>query len=287
MTHSLCKSDADGMFSCFERLARTLFAPDIDSRAKLERLFEHETAEFDLNYAFLSRIDLDDGTERFEAVYGSHEMLQPGVTVPLSETYCRRTIADPDGTIAVSDAPAEGWDEDPAYERFQFERYLGTTVSVDEELYGTLCFTDTAAPDEPFVEKEKALLEMYGQWVGSVLALRDEPPVQAARTETIEERAVSSDAIDSMMDALSSPTRRLTLMMLLAETTDMGIDSLERRLDHENARIQLHHTHLPRLVNAGYIRWDTAADTISKGPKFSEVGPLVHLLAEYDTAYPE
>ncbi len=287
MTHSICTSEAGGELPYFQRLWRTLLAPNIEPRTKLEQLFEQETDKFELNCAFLSHIDLENETESFEIVHGSHGNLKPDTTVPLSKTYCRKTIADPEGTMAVSDALAEGWEDDPAYATLEFGSYLGTTVLVDNDLYGTLCFADTAARDEPFIDKEKILVEMYGQWVEYILSLRDEPLIRETRTDTIEGRAVSSEAIDLMMDALTSRTRRVILMTLLGDTTETSIVTIERRLNHENDRIRLHHTHLPKLANAGYIRWDNKTEIISKGPKFSEVEPLVRLLKEYNTSFPE
>lgn len=287
MIHSICTSDTGGNLTYFQRLWRTLLAPNIDPRTRLEQLFEHETAEFDLDYAFLSSIDLENETERFEVVHGPHEVLKPGTTVPLSETYCRKTIADPEGTVAISDALAEGWDDDPAYEKFELGSYLGTTVSVDDELYGTLCFADTTARDEPIRDREKSLVEMHGLWVEYTLSLRDWPPIRETRLDTIGERAVSSEAIDSMMDALRTPTRRVILMTLLGDTTETSLATLQCRLNEDDARVQLLHRDLPKLADTGYIEWDGDSGTISKGPRFSEVEPLVQLLKEYNTKFPE
>lgn len=139
--------------------------------------------------------------------------------------------------------------------------------------------------DEPINDKEKALVEMYSQWVEYTMAYWDEPAFRETRTDTIEGRAVSSEAIDSMMDALKSRTRRVILMALL-DTTGTSITTLERRLNQENDRIPLYHTHVPKLANAEYITWDNETDTISKGPKFSEVEPLVQLLKDYNTEFP-
>lgn len=287
MTHSLCTSDAGGVLPSVQRLWRTLLAPNIDPKVKLEELFDHETTEFGLNFAFLSTIDLETETQRFEVVHGSHEMLHPGTTVSLAETYCRKTIADPEGTLAVTDAVAEGWAEDPAYETFELGSYLGTTVLVDDELYGTLCFANTSARDDPFHEEEKAILELHSQWVEYTLALFGMPPFQETRSDAIEARAVSSDAIDSMMGALQSPLRRVVLMALLGDTTEVSVATLERQVDHEHARLRLYHTELPKLAHDGYIVWDADSDTVSTGPRFVEVKPLVQLLKEYDTAFPE
>lgn len=286
MTHRICTSEGDGELPYFQRLWRTLLAPGVESRTRLERLFETETEEFDLRYGFLSRIDLENETERFETVHGSHEILESDTAVPLSETYCRKTIAAPEGTVAVSDALAEGWGDDPAYETFELGSYLGTTVSVGEELYGTLCFADTDARDDPINDKEKALVELYGQWVEYVLARRDESPFRETRVDAIEGRAVSSDAIDSMMDTLQNRTRRGILVTLI-DTGETSLSALERRFPRERDRIALYHNHVPKLADAGYVEWDTETDTISEGPKFSEAEPLVRLLKEYQSKSPE
>jgi hypothetical protein len=89
-----------------------------------------------------------------------------------------------------------------------------------------------------------------------------------------------------MMDALKSRVRR-TLLVTLLDTTETSIAALERRLNDEEDRVALYHIHVPKLADAGYIAWDTETDTISKGPKFSEVEPLVQLLKEYNTGVPE
>lgn len=285
MTHSICTSER-GELSYFQRLWRTLLAPDIDPRSKIEQLFAHETAEFGMSHAFLSRIDLEEETEHLELVHGSHELLRQGETIPLPETYCRKTIADPDGILAVSDALAEGWEGDPAYETFGFGSYLGTTVSLDDELYGTLCFADPAARDEPITDEEKAIIEMHGQWAEYALHLWNGPPIRGESSDVIEQRAVSSEAIDSMMNALKSRTRRTVLMTLL-DTTETRLATLEGVLDGDYARAHLHHNHLPKLANAGYIDWDRDSDTISRGPNFFEVQPLIELLDEYNTTFSE
>jgi hypothetical protein len=271
----------------FQRLWRKLFVPDADSITRLEQLFDLETAELDLNYAFLSHIDLESETQRFDVVHGSHEALQPQNTVPLSKTYCRKTIEDQEGTLAVSDALSEGWEDDPAYQAFELGSYLGTTISVDGELYGTLCFANTAPRDQPIADTEKALIKMHGQWVEYMLDLRDGSSLPEQRFDTIEERAVSSEAIDLMMDALRERTRRVILMKLIDGPTKISLETLERQVNEEEVLIRLIHVDLPKLADAGYINWDTDSETVSKGSRFAEVEPLVRLLKAYDTTFPE
>lgn len=47
--------------------------------------------------------------------------------------------------------------------------------------------------------------------------------------------------------------------------------------------IQLNHNHLPKLENEEYIEWDRDTGTVSRGPKFDEIEPVVGtLLANAD-----
>ncbi|WP_231182862.1 hypothetical protein [Haladaptatus sp. DYF46] len=49
--------------------------------------------------------------------------------------------------------------------------------------------------------------------------------------------------------------------------------------DREQATA-LHHVHLPRLEDHGLITWDRKTDTVTKGPQFDEIGPLLTDLTE-------
>jgi hypothetical protein len=153
--------------------------------------------------------------------------------------------------------------------------------------YGTLCFASSTPREDPIRDKEKALLEMPGRWVEYTVDIWDGLPIREQNFDAIEKRAVSSSAIDSMMDALRKRTRRVILLTLLDDTTETSLTTLERRLDGESVRSQLFHSDLPKIATDGYIQLDTGTETISKGPKFSEVKPLVQLLKEYHSAFPE
>jgi len=82
----------------------------------------------------------------------------------LSETDCRKTL-DYDGPLCVADAAAEGWEGDPAYERFGLGSYLGATLVVDGERYGTPCFADTRSRDRQFTGAETTFIALLREWV--------------------------------------------------------------------------------------------------------------------------
>jgi PAS domain S-box-containing protein len=149
--------------------------------AKLDRALSVGRERLDLPVAFLTRIE--DDTQTVVAAAGDHDGIQPGATAPLSETYCRRTL-DADGALAVEHAGAEGWDDDPAYERFGLECYFGGTVHVGGERYGTLCFADTDSRERSFSDVEATFIELLVEWVSYELDRR-EREAELERFETI------------------------------------------------------------------------------------------------------
>jgi hypothetical protein len=275
-------SEQSGELPYFERLWQIMFRPDAGFGSKVERLFADETSKFGLESAFLSRIDLETETQHFEVVHAPHRTLETGNSIPLSVTYCRKTIADPEGTMVVNDALAEGWEGDPAYERLGLGSYVGTTISVENSLYGTLCFANSEPRDERITTEEKRLVEMHSQWAAYELDRRTGPSLEDP--VDVSGKAVSPDQIDSMMEALRSEPRRFVLLELL-DGTATSLDSLEEGIDAENAGVELHHVHLPKLDQTGYIEWDESSGTVSRGTNYLEAEPLLRLLREYGTGH--
>jgi PAS domain S-box-containing protein len=135
---------------------------DLSFEEKLNRILELASDRLGLPFAFLTRIDGD--TQHIVEAIGSHDRLQAGVSGPLSEAYCRKTIQQA-GLLGVQDAAVEGWTVDPAYERFELGCYLGGKIIVNESLYGTLCIAGDAAREYSFSESEEAFVELLVQWV--------------------------------------------------------------------------------------------------------------------------
>ena len=129
---------------------------------KLDSLFELGCEYLGVPNGFLTRID--EGRQHIEASHATHEALQPGESCPLDEAYCKRTI-EIDDLLTVVDAAAEGWSGDPAFDRFHLGTYVGGRVDVDGELYGTLCFADTAARSKPFTELQQTFVRLLTRWV--------------------------------------------------------------------------------------------------------------------------
>jgi len=112
----------------------------------------------------LVSIDPEDGHHEIIAVGGELSLIGPAETAPLSETYCRRTIAA-DGMLSVYNAEDEGMSDDPAYKRYGLGCYLGAKLEVDGELFGTVCFVASDPRPEPFRQDEQAFVEQLTRWL--------------------------------------------------------------------------------------------------------------------------
>ncbi|MFB6281909.1 MAG: GAF domain-containing sensor histidine kinase [Haloferacaceae archaeon] len=149
--------------AALRRMYRITADHDRPFEAKLDDLLDLGRAYLGVDVAYLTEIA--DGTQSIVAAAGDHELLRPGLSCPLSEAYCRKTIDRADA-LTVQHAAIEDWENDAAYERFGLESYIGAKVVVDGEIDGTFCFADTDPRDEPFTEGEVTFVELMAEWAG-------------------------------------------------------------------------------------------------------------------------
>ncbi|WP_425433286.1 DUF7344 domain-containing protein [Haloarcula nitratireducens] len=94
---------------------------------------------------------------------------------------------------------------------------------------------------------------------------------------------------DELFDRLSHPVRRRILRDLAAAdrgTVLSSDDFIGDRSQSKPARIELYHTHLPRLAAVGYIEWNRQADIITHGPEFESIAPFLDLLTDHSGLLP-
>lgn len=94
-------------------------------------------------------------------------------------------------------------------------------------------------------------------------------------------------SVDDVMEALRHEHRRRLLIDLMERDPETGLPIKERDVLTEQEStsydIELHHVHLPRLKDKGFIEWDRDAATITRGPAFDEVRTVLQpLLADDD-----
>ncbi|QAU12116.1 PAS domain-containing protein [Halorubrum sp. BOL3-1] len=190
---------------------------------KVEAILTLGCEYLDVPNGFLTRIE--NGTQHVEVSHADHPLLQPGETCPLDEAYCKRTI-ERDRLLTVVDASEEGWVDDPAYETFGLETYIGGRVEVDSERYGTLCFAATTPHGEPFTDTQRTFVELLTRWVSYELER------QHAATRLERER----DRLDEFASVVSHDLRNPLntamghLDLLAAESDSERVPPIERSL---------------------------------------------------------
>ena len=100
-------------------------------------------------------------------------------------------------------------------------------------------------------------------------------------------------SLDTVLELLAEEHRRRLLVNLLEhnpqDVEDIDLVAGISLADEELAqfRIQMKHTHLPKLADAGVIDWDREAGVVRKGPEFDELRPLLELLRDNADALPD
>jgi len=169
------------------RLHEIASDPDRPQSEKMEAMLAVGRERLDVAVGFLTRIE--DGTQEIVELVGEHPELEPDATAPLSEAYCRQTIGREE-PLAITDATAQGWEDDPAYEKFGLGCYFGATIVVDGERYGTVCFADTEPRERAFSGAERTFLDILTNWISYIIEQRqyeEEIRVKQRRLETVTE----------------------------------------------------------------------------------------------------
>ena len=101
-----------------------------------------------------------------------------------------------------------------------------------------------------------------------------------------------SDIWGDMLDALADPYRRQLLVALTEhnprgddDRDPLGLLSASEKQTVNDA--DLVHNHLPKLEQHGFIEWDREANTVSKGPRFDDIEPVITLIHEHRDGLPD
>lgn len=108
---------------------------------------------------FLTRIDTEaDHWETVVSTDGTDGVVPPGMKANLSGMYCRYTL-ERDSPLALHDIP----DQDTAIEARDFDCYHGTTLTVNGDTYGTVCFVGREGRTDEFSDAETMFAELVSR----------------------------------------------------------------------------------------------------------------------------
>ena len=102
-----------------------------------------------------------------------------------------------------------------------------------------------------------------------------------------------ADRWDQLFDVLSAEPRREIIISLLDEPQERRLplpeaaESPNQSMDSETLALKLHHHHLPKLANAGYVRWEHDPFCVQRGPNFAEPAFIVENVLESRDEIPD
>lgn len=155
-------ADVDELDEVVEHLYNVM-RQELPFEEKAQRALTLGMQFLEVDNGHLTRIDTE--TDHWEVMVSTDPQdgrFPPGLELNLATTYCRRVIGD-GHQLVIEDAPHQGFATDIAYETHGLHCYLGTSIIINEKPYGTVCFVEAAARDEPFTEIERLFAEFLTQ----------------------------------------------------------------------------------------------------------------------------
>lgn len=139
-----------------------------------------------MEYGVLANID---GTQyTVEHVSGITDDIPAGLSIPLSETYCERTL-EQGAPLCIGSIETETPDlaDRLAATEFNIAQYIGTPLRTDGTTYGTLCFFDRTDTPREFTDWDETLIDVIGDRVAYELQQEQrENALTEAKQETEE-----------------------------------------------------------------------------------------------------
>ena len=177
------------------RLYELIDDPDRSVADKQQKALELGCEFLGVGNGYIQRWNGDSSVDEIVVGVGSDPgLLSTGTTVEQSTSYCRRTV-EANSPVALSNVPEQGWSDDPAYLEHGLSCYLGTTIFVRGEVYGTVCFADHEPRNTEFDAEEKAFVELIARLLGRELEANE-------HERRIEQREQQRDELEDKYETL-------------------------------------------------------------------------------------
>jgi two-component system OmpR family sensor kinase len=113
---------------------------------------------------------------------------ESGTVHDLETTYCRHVVGDRE-PLAISDVGDSEYSDDIAADAARFQCYIGVPLTVDGEVYGTLCYVGDEPRKTAFTEDERQFVALLARWISRELEREKHYAVLDAQNERLNEFA--------------------------------------------------------------------------------------------------
>jgi len=168
---------------------------------RLGEALEIGVEQFGVDLGYVAKVDQENND--WEVVISTGPEEGPdltGIKDDLTNVFCLRTIRE-EGIVSFADAAAEGLEDHPGVVEYGVQCYHGAPIMVDDEPYGTVCFSSFDPRDEAFSEAEKSFSHLVAQMAGYEIEQQQYEAEVAEREAQLDERSeISRAIIDASFD---------------------------------------------------------------------------------------
>lgn len=200
--------------------------PKLSTQEQLRQALQLGAQFYAMPLGIISQIEAE--TYRVMVQVSPPDSLQDGQTFALGNTYCSIALRSQD-VLAIAHMGDSAYQSHPCYPLFALESYIGTSVWVAGQRFGTLCFASTAVRSDPFDEADEEFLRLFARWVGATLER------QQHEEQTREARRFLQAILDSATGVSMITTDRNGLITLFNT-------GAERLLGYRSAEVIGQHT---------------------------------------------
>ena len=158
---------------------------EISPEERIVQLLRLGASRFGVTLGLLVQVDPTGDTYTIDEVSAAHSALTRGLTGDLLSTYCRMVVTEDEPLVVENALEQEGTESSAAYQSTLLSTYIGTTVEVDGEPYGTVCFVDVEPRAAAFDADDQALLGRLAEAVGTLVERRGNEPGRDEATQTV------------------------------------------------------------------------------------------------------
>ena len=150
-------------------LYNTTSQQSLSFEEKTGAMLEMGCAQFGLEIGILAHIQ----DEHYQIVHARspQNVLLPGTTMPVCDTYCAEALALADALSFEQAGETERRDSS-TYRQLGLEAYIGTPVRVNSQIWGMLCFAGKKPSPRLFTSGDREMVRLMAQWIGSEIARR-------------------------------------------------------------------------------------------------------------------